>query len=169
MAEALQEPRPRARRTSAIGPFAEVIDRGWYKLMQYINALIGCLFVVMALISAFHPDPLLWLPYSIAAILSLLTIIVADMESPALHRVLAVMTASLMFFFFAGFFANVPTTADWYKETAGWTAVFRLLAAFAMIPILSSYSCLAKKECREARLAERRAFFSVPDHIPPHS
>ena len=66
------------------------------------------------------------------------------------------------------FFIVVPKLeANWYLQQEGWHAVCLILGAFAMIPILSDYSCRLKAECREAR-AHRRAFFSVPSHIPPH-
>jgi hypothetical protein len=136
--------------------------------MQYINALIGCLFIVIALLYALHPNPLAWAPYSAAAVLSLITL--KPEISIAISRVLAIGTTALMFFFFAGFFLLVPKlAADWYTNQAGWEAVFRIFGAFAMIPILSDYSCRLKAECREAQLHARRAFFSVPDHIRPNN
>lgn len=143
-------------------------DRGWYGYMQYINALIGCLFVVIALVYALHPNPLAWAPYSAAAVLSLITL--KPEISIAFSRVLAISTTALMFFFFAGFFLLVPKlAADWYTNQTGWEAVFRIFGAFAMIPILSDYSCRLKAECAEARLHARRAFFSAPDHVRPNN
>jgi hypothetical protein len=142
--------------------------RGWYGYMQYINASIGCLFIVIALLYALHPNPLAWAPYSAAAVLSLITL--KSEISIAFSRVLAISTTALMFFFFAGFFLLVPKlAADWYAHQAGWEAVFRIFGAFAMIPILSDYSCRLKAECAEARLHARRAFFSAPDHVRPNN
>jgi energy-coupling factor transporter transmembrane protein EcfT len=140
------------------------VDRGWYRYMQYINALIGCTFIVLALLHAPHPNPFTWLPYSIAAVLALITI-KAEISIP-ISRILAIATTALMFFFFAGFFLMVPKlAADWYTHQAGWEAVSRILGAFVMIPILSDYSCRLKADCIEARRKEGRAFFSVPNHI----
>jgi hypothetical protein len=135
--------------------------------MLYLNGLIGCIFVLIALLHVAHPMPLTWVPYLGAAVLALITLKreVSDMFS----RALAVITTIMMFFFFAGFFVVVPKlAADWYLHQEGWEAVCRLLGAFAMIPILSDYSCRLKAECLEARAHRRRAFFSVPSHIPPH-
>jgi len=136
--------------------------------MLYLNGLIGCIFAVIALLHVPHPMPWSWVPYLGAAILALITLKreIGDM----LSRALAVITTLTMFFFFAGFFVVVPKlAADWYSHQEGWEAVCLILGAFAMIPILSDYSCRLKAECREAREASRRrAFFSVPSHIRPH-
>ena len=136
--------------------------------MLYLNGLIGCIFLLIALLHVPHPMPFTWVPYLGAAMLALITL--KREISDALSRALAVITTLTMFFFFAGFFVIVPKlAADWYRHQEGWEAVCLILAAFAMIPILSDYSCRLKAECREARQAHRRrAFFSVPSHIPPH-
>jgi len=119
---------------------------------------------VIALLHAPHPNPLSWAPFSVAAILAFISL-KAEISVPV-SRVLAISTTAMMFFFFASFFLLVPKlAADWYTHQAGWEAVSRVLAAFAMIPILSDYSCRLKAECLEARRKERRAFFSVPDRI----
>lgn len=149
-------------------PTGADIDRGWNGYMHYINALIGCSFIIIALFYALHPSPLAWTPFALAAVLSLISL-KADI-SIAISRVLAVSTTALMFFFFAGFFVLVPKLAtDWYTNQEGWQAVCRIFGAFAMIPILSDYSCRLKAECREARYSARRAFFSAPDHVRPHN
>jgi hypothetical protein len=136
--------------------------------MQYINALIGCSFIVIALFYALHPSPMAWAPYAIAGLLALISM--KSEISIAVSRVLAVSTTALMFFFFAGFFVLVPQLAtDWYTNQEGWQAVCRIFGAFAMIPILSDYSCRLKAECREARYSARRAFFSAPDDVRPHN
>lgn len=136
--------------------------------MHYVNALIGITFVVIALLHAPHPNPLSWAPFSVAAILAFITL-KTELSIP-LSRVFAIATTVMMFFFFAGFFLIVPKlAADWYTHQAGWDAVTRVLAAFAMIPILSDYSCRLKAECREARRKQGRAFFSVPDRIQHHN
>jgi len=162
-----REPRERAdvRKGAAAAAFAK---RGTYRPMQYLNALIGITFIVISLIHAPLPDPFSWVPYSIAAVLAFVSL-KSEISLP-ISRVLAIGTTVLMFIFFAGFFVVVPSLeADWYLHQDGWEAVTRILGAFAMIPILSDYSCRLKAECREARLRGRgrHAFFSVPDHIRP--
>jgi hypothetical protein len=136
--------------------------------MLYLNGLIGCIFVLIALLHVPHPMPFSWVPYVGAAVLALITL---KRDVSAMYaRGLAIITTVLMFFFFAGFFVVVPKlAADWYVHQEGWAAVCLILSAFAMIPILSDYSCRLKADCLEARQAHRRrAFFSVPSHIRPH-
>ncbi len=136
--------------------------------MHYINGLIGFVLVLLGLIHVPHPMPLSWLPYICGAALALITL-KSDIAIP-LARVLAIATAGLMFFFFAGFFVVAPElSADWYTEQTGWLAVARLSAAFVMLPILSNYSCRLKAEGREAMAHERRTFFSAPNSATQHT
>lgn len=134
--------------------------------MLYLNGLIGSIFIVIALLHVPYPMPFAWVPYLCAAALALITL--KREISDAFSRTLAVLTTVTMFFFFAGFFVVVPKlAADWYLHQEGWHAVCLLLGAFAMIPILSDYSCRLKADCVKARKRHRNAFFSVPGHIPP--
>ncbi|MFV2089046.1 MAG: hypothetical protein ACC642_00170 [Pseudomonadales bacterium] len=133
--------------------------------MQYINGFIGLVLVLFAVVQVAHPTPLAWLPYAGASILAFITL--KPEISLGLARILAISTTAMMFFFFAGFFVVAPKlAADWYMHQAGWAAVCLILSAFAMIPLLSEYSCRLKKDCRDARAARRSAFFAVPGHIP---
>jgi hypothetical protein len=134
--------------------------------MQYIHGFIGCILVILSLIHVPTPEPLAWFPYAAAAVLAFITL-KADL-SMGLSRILAIVTAGMMFFFFAWFFLMVPKlSADWYSHQAGWFAVCRLMGAFLMIPILSEYSCRLKAGCVEARAERKTAFFSIPNHIRP--
>ena len=134
--------------------------------MLYLGGLIGCVFVLIASLHVPHPMPFAWVPYLGAAALALFTL-KRDI-SDAVARALALLTTLAMFFFFAGFFALAPKlAADWYQHQEGWSAVCLLLCAFAMIPILSNYSCRLKADCSKAPAEHRRAFFSIPGHIPP--
>ena len=145
-----------------------VADRGQYEYMQYIHGFIGCVLVLLALIHIPFPEPFAWLPYSVAAVLALITL-KSELSLPV-SRVLAIATAGMMFFLFALFFLVAPTLkADWYMTQYGWAAVCLILSAFMMIPILSEYSCRLKADCMEARAARRTAFFSVPSNIRPES
>jgi hypothetical protein len=142
--------------------------------MQYVYAFIGILFVGIALLHVPHPSPWLWLPYAAGAVLAFLTLV--PNLSIMLARVLAIGATALMFFFFAGFFMEVPRLAsDWYQGQEGWAVVARLLGAFTLIPLLSDFSCRCKAECREARVACRertirhRGFFSAPEQPRPRS
>ena len=74
--------------------------------------------------------------------------------------------------FFAGFFMDVPKLeSDWYGNQDGWFAVTSrtLLAAFAMIPILSDYSCRCKADCIHARAAQGGFFFAHRSHTSAQS
>ena len=132
--------------------------------MLYLSGLIGCVFLLIASLHVPHPTPFAWVPYLGAGALALIAL--KREIGDGVVRALAVVTTLTMFFFFAGFFMVVPKlAADWYQHQEGWAAVCLLLCAFAMIPILSNYSCRLKADCRSAK--RRLAFFSIPDHIPP--
>ena len=88
-------------------------------------------------------------------------------------RLFAIGTTAVMFFYFAAFFNLAPQLHEyWYRSGVGLEAVGLILSAFAMIPVLSTYSCLLKADCVEAYQpkvvtgdGKSAAFFSVPDHI----
>ena len=133
--------------------------------MTYIKAFIVCIFIVMALLHVSQPMPLCGI-YLGTTVLALITLKreISDMFS----RPLAVITTLAMFFFFAEFFVVAPRLSEgWYLYQEGWRAACLLLGTFAMIPILSDYSCRLKAECVEAGAHPRWAFFSVPSHIQP--
>ncbi|MEZ5559042.1 MAG: hypothetical protein R3E86_10970 [Pseudomonadales bacterium] len=128
--------------------------------MHFVYGLIALTFIVVALLHVPHPTPFLWVPYALAASLAALTLL-RDI-STLMSRFLAIAATALMFFFFAGFFFAVPELkANWYVRPEGWIAVSKLLGAFAMIPVLSDYSCRCKADCRESR-EHSSAFFSIP-------
>ncbi len=143
------------------------------KTMQYVLAAIGVLFVVLALLHVPHPTPWLWAPYAGGAVLAFLTLIP---RLPILvSRFLAIAATGLMFFFFFGFFMEVPRLeSDWYMSQEGWSAVSLLLGAFTLIPVLSGYSCRCKAECRESVGSSRNPlrnhdFFTAPEQPRPRS
>ncbi len=77
-------------------------------------------------------------------------------------RILAVCATACMLFFFAGFFHMAPSLGEeWYAVHL--PALGQLIAAFAMLPVLSEYSCLMKADPAEAR--KSRGFFSVPERL----
>jgi len=135
--------------------------------MQVFQGLVGFTFAVLALLHVPHPSPWLWLPYAAGAVLAFVTLL--PNLSLFVSRVLAVAATALMFFFFAGFFTEVPRLeSDWYQSQEGWSAVAGLVGAFTLIPVLSDYSCRCKAECRQVRPGRRlhrrhHGFFSAPD------
>ncbi|MAT82792.1 MAG: hypothetical protein CMQ43_07625 [Gammaproteobacteria bacterium] len=142
--------------------------------LQIFHGLVGTTFAVLALLHVPHPSPWLWAPYAAGSVLAFLTLV--PNLSIFASRILAIAATALMFFFFAGFFTEVPRLAsDWYQSQEGWSAVARLLGAFTLIPVLSDYSCRCKAECREARSGRHaggmrgHGFFTAPDHVRPRS
>ncbi|NJN51611.1 MAG: hypothetical protein HC809_07355 [Gammaproteobacteria bacterium] len=114
--------------------------------MIYVNALIG---VVLLLVTALQFDdlhPVRWaLVYFAGASLSLLSTL--PRLSLNMIRFLACATTAMLFFYFAGFFLLVPgLEADWYLKPHGGDAQGLLFAGFAMIPVLSAFSCRMKSE-----------------------
>jgi hypothetical protein len=133
--------------------------------MRYLHGFIGLTFVVLALLHVPHPSPYLWAPYAAGAALTFITLFRG--YGVFLSYVLAIATTALLFFFFAAFFMEVPKlAADWYKHQEGWAAVSMLFGAFAMLSILSDYTCRCKAEdCVEQRARDVRpthGFFSAP-------
>jgi hypothetical protein len=146
---------------------ADRVTRG----MHYFHALVGVTFVILALLHVPHPSPWLWLPYAAGAGLAFMTLV--PRLSVFISRILAIAATALMFFFFAGFFMQVPQLeSDWYVGQEGWSAVARLLGAFTLIPVLSVFSCRCKAE-RGSGLDHGRprphGFFTAPDQARPRS
>lgn len=132
--------------------------------MQYVHGVIGTMFVVLALLHVPHPTPYVWFPYACGALLAFVTLFRG--MNMLLSRVLAVATTVLLFYFFAGFFMEVPKLAsDWYTRQEAWAAVSMLFGAFAMLSILSDFSCRCKAECREEQARLQRGFFSAPAEV----
>ncbi len=136
--------------------------------MRMINAVIGFFLLALAVLHFFIPNHTHFIAlYGAGALLAFVALF--RHISINVARLFAIATTAVMFFYFAGFFKMAPHFHEqWYTSGAGLEGVGMLLSAFAMIPVLSCYSCLLKADCRETRIArpqKRRAFFSVPDHI----
>jgi|GEM_PF-1115890 len=147
--------------------------------MRMVNAIIGFLLLTLAMLHVFIPNHMLFASlYGIGALLSFTTMRHEMRVSTA--RTLAVVTTALMFFYFAGFFRMASYFTDtWYQSGAALEGVAMLLSAFAMIPILSSFSCILKADetcelhgraSREAPADGRSpAFFRVPEGVQEKS
>ena len=139
--------------------------------MRMVNGTIGVLLTAVALLHAFIPNSSSHLIlYAAGALLAFITLR-PDGVNIHIARVLAVATTALMFFYFAGFFMMVNHFNEhWYHSGAALEGVGMLLSAFAMIPVLSCYSCMLKADCHLRReQIKRPAFFSVPDNIQENS
>ena len=134
--------------------------------MQYINGIIGCVFVVLALLHIGIPDSFfLIVMYTFGAILAFVTLI--PEIGLFFSRLLAIATTASMFFYFANFFRMAPELHDnWYVEHL--LAMGTLFGAFFMIPVLAEYSCRLKADCHPALTTKRSAFFSVPQKLDKH-
>ena len=134
--------------------------------MHYFNGIIGCVFVVLALLHIGIPDSFVLITmYLTGAALAFVTLI--PEIGLLLSRLLAFATTASMFFYFANFFLMAPQLhGNWYLEQ--FLAIGMLFGAFFMIPVLADYSCRLKADCYEARSKKRSAFFSVPQKLDKH-
>ena len=134
-------------------------------MTMMLNGLIGSILLVFAIMHAFIPNGLFLSGlYALGAVLALITL--KREISLLLARILAVATTALMFFYFAKFFQMaLRFNEHWYHSGVALDAIGLLFSAFAMIAVLSEYSCRLKADCAERVAQKRRAFFSVPHHI----
>ena len=137
--------------------------------MRMVTGIIGCILLTLAITNAFipHPSALTFLFLYAGGALCAFATLHSNMHQ-VLARVFAVVTTAVMFFCFAAFFKMAPDFHEgWYRTGPALEGVGMLLSAFAMIPVLSCFSCMLKAECRETmeRDAGRSNFFSVPDSV----
>lgn len=138
--------------------------------MRVVTALIGCGLLLLALLHAFIPhstpnSTTFLAMYGVGALLAFGTMFTN--MGMNLARLMALGTTAAMFFYFAGFFKIAPHFNDgWYQSGIALEGIGMILSAFAMIPVLSCYSCILKADCREKlERPGRRAFFSVPEGV----
>ena len=112
--------------------------------MRLLMIGITAAFMVFALLQLNDPDPGVWFSIYAAGALGASLSLIRDLSRNT-QRLLAVSTMLLMFFYFFGFFQLAPGLTDaWWHFAGGREALGLLFAAFAMIPVLSSYSCRLK-------------------------
>lgn len=118
--------------------------------MQFVNAIIAVVLLLLALAVGEAGKASMFIVGAVVAAIAF-----KHWLSTWMVRVLAFVTACAMFFFFWSFFALVPTLqTDWYWQPMELIDAFGLLCAgFAMIPVLSEYSCRMKAnaECERGR------------------
>lgn len=119
--------------------------------MQYVNAVIAVALLGFALLR--RDAPVEAAMFVVGALLA--AIAFKHWLGTWMVRMLAIVAAGAMFSFFAQFFALVPTLHEhWYlRPQEAVEAVALLFAGFAMIPVLSEYSCRMKAsaECERGR------------------
>lgn len=139
--------------------------------MRYLNAITAVALFGLTLLQ------LLRLGDPAAAFLFAFGAVVAAVAATRwLHtqvvRLLAFLSAGVMFYFFWQFFSLTPALpADWYRQPGTLHTFGLLFAGFGMIPVVSEYTCRMKANgnCERARrnaasdaplLALRRALAS---------
>lgn len=112
--------------------------------MRYVNATTAAALLGLALFQ------LLRLGDHVAALLFVLGAGTAAFAAkhwiqPKVVRLLALLAAAVMFCFFWQFFSLTPALQDdWYRHAGTLNTVGLLFAAFAMIPVVSEYTCRMK-------------------------
>jgi hypothetical protein len=122
--------------------------------MHYVNAALGVVLVALACFQFIDGNLALAAALFGGGFLALITL----KRSMSLFtvNVFAVATVVAMFFYFAGFFQLVPQLHHWYMRGEALHCLGLLFAAFAMIPVLSEYSCRKKSEqCEHSRFWQR--------------
>jgi heme/copper-type cytochrome/quinol oxidase subunit 2 len=130
--------------------------------VRVINAITGFALLALAVLHIFIPKtPILTLIYLGGAVLALSSL--RANIGFAWARVLAVATVIAMFFYFAAFFRIVDHFHEqWYRSGMMLEALGMLISAFAMIPVLSVYSCFMKSEGQDVGENDR-AIFACPE------
>ena len=118
--------------------------------MQYVNATIALALLGFALLRDAPGEATMFIVGALLAAIAF-----KHWLSTWMVRMLAIVAAGTMFSYFAHFFALVPALhEDWYLRPGEASDAFGLLfASFAMIPVLSEYSCRMKAsaECERGR------------------
>ena len=112
--------------------------------MRFVLRSIALCFFVLALFQLNDPDAVRW--FSLYAVGGFMTGLSLLPDLPrAVVRCCAVATALIMFFYFFGFFQQVPAVAEsgWRSEV-GFEAMGLLFSSFAMCPVLAQFSCRLK-------------------------
>lgn len=138
--------------------------------MRYVNAIVAAVLLGFALLSRHEPAQAAM--FILGATLA--AIAFKHWLSPRIVPVLAIVAAGIMFWHFAQFLYLVPHLhPQWYGNLGGdgVRSVGLLCAGFAMIPVLSEYSCRMKAsgECERAlrRFRERRPLLASSRRSQP--
>ena len=132
--------------------------------MMVSMLVIGIVLSVLAVVHAFIPMlPIFSVLYGMGASLALVSLL--NVTNAWAVRVLAIASTGVMFLYFFGFFRLVHHFHDnWHRGGVALEAIGMLLSAFAMIAVLSVYSCRLKGSDDTAGAADR-AIFGVPKNL----
>ena len=122
--------------------------------MNYVNGFIALVLVGAAFFA--RQDPLVAGLFTLCALLAALSTV----HLPRfVGNSLAVATTIAMFASFALFFGLAPNLEDdWYMQREAISTFSSLFSAFAMIPVLSEFSCRMKasESCAKGKVITRR-------------
>ena len=126
--------------------------------------VIGIILSVLAVLHAFIPMlPVFSVIYALGATLALLSLL--NITNAWAVRTLAIASTGAMFIYFFGFFRLVQHFHEnWYRGGVALEAIGMLLSAFAMIAVLSVYSCRLKGVEVE-KVSSDQAIFGVPEKL----
>lgn len=129
--------------------------------MRLVLALIAVTFVAFAGLQFNDPDVGFWVSvYLAGAVISGAALL--DGLPRNAYRLLAISTMCLMFFYFFRFFQHAPhLQGNLLQQETSREALGLLFSAFAMMPVLSRYSCRLKAT-RAAKNRRSPAVFSAP-------
>jgi len=132
--------------------------------MRIVLGLVVLCFAGLALIQLDDPDALRW--FSVYALGGVMAAASLMRNLPRnVVRLCAVGTMAIMFFYFHGFFQQVPLiAASGWRSEVGFEAMGLLFGAFAMCAVLAQFSCRLKAT---RATADRRApaVFSAPHNF----
>ncbi len=136
--------------------------------MRLSMLVVGLVLSVLSIVHAFIPVlPVLSAVYAMGAALALSSLF--NITNTWLVRLLAIASTGAMFLYFFGFFRLVHHFHDnWHRSGVALEAIGMLLAAFAMIAVLSVYSCRLKGADGETDSGDQ-AIFGVPENIKVES
>ncbi len=135
--------------------------------MRYVNGIMAVVLMAFAILQLRDAgNVLLFLSFAGGSVLALLSL--KRSLSLMTARGLAGLSTVAMFFYFAGFFRYCPEmSSGWYMLDKAPGLIGLLVAGFAMIPVLSVYSCWMKAECH-MRLKPGTKVPAVPHSRKPH-
>ena len=132
--------------------------------MRISMIVIGVVLSMLAVVHAFIPAlPVLSFLYGLGAALALSSLF--NVTNIWAVRLFAIVSTGAMFLYFFGFFRLAQHFHDnWQRSGVALEAFGMLLSAFAMIAVLSVYSCRLKGSHNDTDSGDQ-AIFGVPKNL----